>query len=214
MRLYNYFRSSASYRVRIVASLKGLDYEYASIDLARGESRSPSYEALNPLGRVPSLEDNGKLITQSLAICEYLEEVHPNPPVLPRDPYGRARVRALALAVACEIHPIGGGRAQAYLAKLTNAPDAQRAEWARHWMQEGFAAIEAMLAKSPETGRYCHGDSPTLADAFIVPQVYNAKLSKLDLSAFPTIQRVCDECNKLDAFERARPERQPDANKQ
>ena len=213
MKLYNYYRSSASYRVRIVASLKGLDYEYASIDLARGESRSPSYQALNPLGRVPSLEDNGKLITQSLAICEYLEEIHPNPPVLPRDPYGRARVRALALAVACEIHPIGGGRAQAYLANLTNATDAQRAEWARHWIEEGFAAIEAMLAKSADTGRYCHGDSPTLADAFLVPQVYNAKLSRLDLTAFPTIQRVCDECNKLDAFDRARPERQPDASK-
>jgi len=213
MKLYNYFRSSASYRVRIVANLKGLDYDYASIDLAHGESRSPAYEALNPLGRVPALEDNGKLITQSLAICEYLEETHPNPPVLPRDPYGRARVRSLALAVACEIHPIGGGRAQSYLAKLTNATDAQRAEWSRHWMEEGFTAIEAMLAKSTDTGRYCHGDSPTLADAFLVPQVYNARLIKVDLTAFPTIQRVYDECNKVDAFERARPERQPDAKK-
>jgi maleylacetoacetate isomerase len=212
MKLYNYFRSSASYRVRIVASIKGLDYDYASINLGRGESRSPSYEALNPLGRVPSLEDNGKLITESLAICEYLEETHPNPPVLPRDPYGRARVRSLALAVACEIHPIAGGRAQAYLAKLTNATETQRAEWSRHWIEEGFGAIEAMLANSGDTGRYCHGDSPTVADAFLVPQVYNAKLAKIDLTRFPTIQRVCDECDKLAAFERASPERQPDAN--
>lgn len=211
MKLYNYFRSSASYRVRIVAAIKGLDYDYASIDLARGESRSPSYEALNPLGRVPSLEDNGKLITQSLAICEYLEETHPNPPVLPRDPWGRARVRALALAVACEIHPIGGGRAQAYLAKLTNATDVQRAEWSRHWMEEGFGAIEAMLANASETGRFCHGDTPTIADAFLVPQVYNARLAKVDLTRFPTIQRIFDECNKVEAFDRARPERQPDA---
>ena len=211
MKLYNYYRSSASYRVRIVASVKGIDYDYVPIDLAHGESRAGSFEALNPQGRVPALEDNGMLVGQSLAICEYLEETHPNPSMLPGDPAGRARVRALALAVACEIHPIGGGRAQSYLAKEFNASDEQRAQWSRHWMVEGFRAIESMLTGSKETGHFCHGNNPTIADAFLVPQVYNARLAKVDIGLFPTIQRICDECGKVEAFERARPERQPDA---
>lgn len=212
MKLYNYYRSSASFRVRIVANLKNLDYEYVSINLARGESRSASYQGLNPQGRVPALEHDGALITQSLAICEYIDETWPDPPVLPRDHAGRARVRALALAVACEIHPISGGRAQALLGKMFQAGDAQRAEWSRHWIDEGFREIEEMLAKSPLTGRFCHGDSPTIADAFLIPQVYNANLLKMDLAAFPTIRRINEECMKTDAFERARPERQPDAS--
>ncbi|MGD0290441.1 MAG: maleylacetoacetate isomerase [Candidatus Binataceae bacterium] len=211
MKLYNYFRSSASYRVRIVASLKGLSYEYVSINLMRGESRTPAYEALNPQGRVPALEDNGRMLAQSLAICEYLEETHPNPPLLPSDPVSRARVRAIALAVACEIHPIGGGRAQAYLGRVLKASEDQRAEWGRHWTTEGFRAIEAMLTGSPETGRFCHGDTPTLADAFLVPQVYNAERSGVDMTLFPAIRRICQECAKLETFDRARPERQPDA---
>jgi maleylacetoacetate isomerase len=211
MKLYNYFRSSASYRVRIAANLKGVAYDYASINLTHGESRTPAYEALNPQGRIPALEVDGRVLTQSLAICEYLEETHPNPPLLPRDPVGRARVRALALAVACEIHPISGGRAQSYIGKVLGASEAQRADWPRHWMTEGLEAIEAMLASSTETGRFCHGDTPTLADVFIVPQVYNAERSGVDMALFPTIRRICEECGKLDAFERARPERQPDA---
>ncbi|HJU29315.1 MAG TPA: hypothetical protein VJ718_09095, partial [Candidatus Binataceae bacterium] len=152
-------------------------------------------------------------ITQSLAICEYLEELWPNPPTLPRDPVGRARVRGLALAIACEIHPVGGGRAQALLGKMFGASDAQRAEWSRHWINEGFGEVERMLVESTLTGRFCYGDSPTIADAFLVPQAYNAKLLKMDLSPFPTICRINDECMKLDAFERARPENQPDAPK-
>jgi maleylacetoacetate isomerase len=210
MKLYSFARSSASYRVRIVASLKGITYDYVSINLMRGESRAPSYEALNPQGRVPSLEDNGRLLTQSLAICEYLEETHPNPPVLPRDPFGRARVRALALAVACEIHPIAGGRAQNYLNTLLQASAEKRTEWGRHWMSEGFREIEAILASSKETGRFCHGDTPTIADAFLVPQVYNAERGGVDLAPYPTIRRIYSECGKVDAIAKAAPENQRD----
>lgn len=211
MKLYNFYRSSASYRVRIAASLKGLSYDYVSINLMKGETRTPAYQALNPQGVVPTLEENGRLLTQSLAICEYLEETHPAPAILPKDPFGRARVRALALAVACEIHTIGGGRAQNLLATMFKATEEQRAQWFRHWMTEGFGAIETMLAGSKETGRFCHGDTPTIADAFLIPQVYNAVRAKVDMTPFPTIRRIDEACLKLDAFDRARPERQPDA---
>lgn len=211
MKLYNYSRSSASFRVRIAANLKGITYEYASVNLMKGESRTLAYEALNPQGKVPSLEDDGHLITQSMAICEYLEEKHPNPPLLPRDPAGRARVRSIALAVACEIHPVGGGRAQGYLATVLKANKDQCAEWGRHWILEGFGAIEKILAGSAQTGRFCHGDTPTLADAFVVPQVYNALLTKVDLTQFPTIHRIYEVCLELEAFDRALPEHQPDA---
>jgi maleylacetoacetate isomerase len=211
MKLYNFSRSSASYRVRIIANLKGITYDYVSINLIRGESRQPSYEALNPQGRVPTLEDNGRLIPQSMAICEYLEETHPKPSIFPTDPFGRARVRALALMVACEIHPIAGGRAQNFLGTLLNADSNKRTEWGRHWMTEGFREIEAMLTKSAETGRFCHGDTPTIADAFLIPQVYNAERAGVDLAPFPTIRRIYQECNKLDAFAKAAPERQADA---
>jgi maleylacetoacetate isomerase len=211
MRLYNFSRSSASYRVRIVANLKGITYDYASVNLMRGESRQPSYETLNPQGRVPALEDNGRLIPQSMAICEYLEETHPHPSIFPTDPFGRARVRALALIVACEIHPTAGGRAQNFLGTLLNADAKQRAEWGRHWMSEGFREIEAMLTRSADTGSFCHGDSPTMADAFLIPQVYNAERAGVALASFPIVRRIYEECNKLEAFSKAAPERQPDA---
>jgi len=211
MKLYNFSRSSASYRVRIVANLKGIPYDYVSVNLMRGESRQLSYEALNPQGRVPTLEDNGRLIPQSMAICEYLEETHPHPSIFPTDPFGRARVRALALMVACEIHPTAGGRAQGYLGTLMNADGNKRAEWGRHWMSEGFREIEALLTKSANTGSFCHGDTPTMADAFLIPQVYNAERAGVDLAPFPIIRRIYQECNKLEAFAKAAPERQPDA---
>jgi maleylacetoacetate isomerase len=197
--------------VRIALNLKGLAYDYASINLIGGESRTPAYEAINPQGIVPTLEDAGRLITQSIAICEYLEETHPHPRLLPGDPAGRARVRAIALAVACEIHPVGGGRAQRLLGDTFKATAEQRTEWMCHFIRAGFAAIETMLARSPETGRFCYGDVPTIADVFLVPQVYNAELAKVDLTPYPTIRRIYEECNRLDPFIRARPENQPDA---
>ncbi len=211
MKLYNFFRSSASYRVRIAMALKGLSYDNASINLGKGEQHQASYGAVNPQEIVPTLEDNGRLITQSLAICEYLDETHPNPPILPRDPAGRARVRALALAVACEIHPVVG-KGQNYLASALKASEEQRADWVRHFTTVGFKAIETLLANSKETGRFCHGDTPTIADAFIVPQVYNAQRAGIDLAQFPTIRRIYEECNKHPAFQKAQPERQPDAS--
>ncbi|HVN88740.1 MAG TPA: maleylacetoacetate isomerase [Candidatus Binataceae bacterium] len=212
MKLHNFHRSSAAYRVRILMNLKGLSYDYASVNLMRGESRQPAYEAINPQGIVPTLEDDGHLITQSMAICEYLEEKYPNPPVLPRDLFGRARVRGLALAVACEIHAAGGGRPQRLIGETFNATPEQRTEWMCHFIRVGFTAIETMLAGSKDTGRFCHGDTPTLADAFLVPQVYNARMAKVDLSPYPTIQRICANCDELEAFAKARPEVQPDAN--
>lgn len=211
MRLHNYYRSSAGYRVRIVLNLKGLPYEYVAVNLMRGDTRMPAYEAINPQGIVPTLEDDGHSITQSLAICEYLEEKFPNPPVLPRDLLGRARVRALALAVACEIHAAGGGRPQRLIGETFNATPEQRTEWMCHFIRVGFAAIEKMLAGSKDTGRFCHGNAPTIADVFLVPQVYNAELAKVDMTPYPTIRRICAACNELDAFVKARPEAQPDA---
>ncbi len=211
MKLYNYWRSSASYRARIALALKGVPYEYVSVNLATGESASPAYLAVNPQGVVPTLEDGGKLITQSIAICEYLDETHPRPPLLPSDPAGRARVRAIALAVACEIHAVGNLRVSGYLAKTYGASEAQRMEWMAHWVSVGFGAIEELLANSPETGRFCHGDAPTLADVVLLPQVYNAHRVKLEMAEFPTILRIEQACVAHPAFIAARPEAQPDA---
>jgi maleylacetoacetate isomerase len=211
MKLYSYYRSSASYRVRIALNLKGVAYEYAAVRLTPDGSGMEAYREINPQALVPTLEDNGRLIRQSLAICEYLEETHPNPPLIPRDPTGRARVRALALIIACEIHPLNNLRLLSYLTNTLKVSDAQRTEWYQHWIAEGFHAFEALLGESNETGRFCHGDTPGLADVFLVPQVYNAKRYNFDLSPFPTIQRINQACLALEAFERARPENQPDA---
>lgn len=212
MKLYGYWRSSASYRARIALNLKNLAYQYVSIDLAHGGQAAPEYRKLSPQSIVPTLEDDGLIIPQSLAICEYLEERYPNPPILPRDSGGRGRVRAVALVVACEIHPLASGRTQRYLGERFNAGGDDLLEWSRHWMALAFGAIEEMLA-SPATGRFCHGDTPTIADAFLVPQVYNADRAGLDLAPYPAIRRVNQECMKLREFDAARPERQPDAPK-
>jgi maleylacetoacetate isomerase/maleylpyruvate isomerase len=208
VRLYTYFRSSAAFRVRIALNLKGLAYEPAFVHLARGEHRAPGYAALNPQQLVPVLEDGGRPLTQSLAILEYLEETHPHPPLLPKDPPGRARVRSLALLVACEIHPLNNLRTLTYLRKSLGQDEEQVSAWYRHWIADGLARVEADLLQS-ET--FCYGDTPTIADCCLVPQVFNAKRYQCDLSPYPRAMRVFGECMKLEAFERAQPSRQPDA---
>lgn len=214
MKLYTYFRSSAAYRVRIALNLKGLAYESVPVHLLRGggEQLQPAYRAVNPAALLPSLEDdNGATLTQSMAIIEYLDETHPAAPLLPADPLGRARVRALALTVACDIHPLGNLRVLKYLVHQLKVGDEAKAEWSRHWIGEGFGALESMLASSPETGWFCHGDTPTLADCCLVPQVFNALRFEVDMSRFPTIARIHAACGELDAFAAAHPSRQPDS---
>lgn len=213
MKLYGYFRSSASYRARIALNLKGLKYEYAAVNLLEDETESEQYRRINPQAIVPALEDQGVIIPQSLAICEYLEERFPTPPILPRDPAGRARVRAITLNIACEIHPLANRRTQVYLGEHFKIGENQLGEWSRHWIGLNFSAIEQMLKDSRATGRFCHGDAPTVADIFLVPQVFNAGRVKLDLAPYPAIRRINEECLKLEAFAAAHPERQPDAVK-
>lgn len=210
MRLYTFFRSSAAFRVRIALNLKGLAYEPAFVHLAKGEQSKAEYLALNPQGLVPALvDDEGHLLTQSLAIIEYLEETHPEPPLLPKDAPGRARVRSLSLLVACEIHPLNNLRTLTHLRRSLGQSEDQVNAWYRHWIADGLAKLEAELARG--SGAYCHGDRPTMADCCLVPQVFNARRYRCDLASFPNIVRVADECMKLDAFERAQPSRQPDA---
>ncbi|EIL98531.1 maleylacetoacetate isomerase [Rhodanobacter thiooxydans] len=213
--LYGYWRSSAAYRVRIALNLKGLDYETRPVHLVRdgGEQHAADYRALNPQEMVPCLLDGDRAITQSLAIMEYLDEMHPEleTALLPVDARGRARVRALAQMVACDIHPLGNLRVLQQLQAEFGASEEQRAAWSRHWIGVGFRAIETMLGDNVATGRYCHGEAPSMADACLVPQVYNALRWKLPLDDFPTIVRIYQSCNELGAFRRAAPEAQPDA---
>jgi maleylacetoacetate isomerase len=211
--LYGYWRSSAAYRVRIACALKGLSFEYASIDLANGGQYKPDYGAINPQNLVPVLDDDGSLLYQSLAIIEYLEAKHPQPPLLPTQPAERARVRSLALVVACEIHPLNNPRVLNYLTRTFGISEEQKLAWYAHWVSTGFGALEQRLANEPQTGRFCHGDAPGLADVFLVPQVANARRFKVDLTPFPTIERIDAACAELEAFRRAAPENQPDAVK-
>ena len=211
--LYSYWRSSAAFRVRIALNLKGLSYETRAVHLVRdgGEQHAPDYVALNPQQLVPTLVDGDKVITQSMAIAEYLEDIRPQPALLPADAADRARVRALAQAIACDIHPLGNLRVLQRIGKQFGADDEQQGNWMRHWITTGFQALEAMLAHSRQTGRYCHGDTPGLADLCLVPQVYNARRWKTPLGDYPTILRIDAACAELDAFQSAMPERQPDA---
>ncbi len=211
MKLYGFFRSSAAYRVRIALNLKGIAAEHAWVHLSKGEQAEPDFVAINPQKVVPVLEDGDRRLVQSLAIMEYLDETHPEPPLLPADPGGRARVRAMAQIVACEMHPLNNLRVLAYLTGTLRADGDAKLAWYRHWIAEGFGAIEAMLAGGPDTGRFCHGDTPGLADICLVPQVFNARRFDCPLEAYPTILRIDGECNELAAFADAAPGKQPDA---
>jgi maleylacetoacetate isomerase len=210
MKLYGYCRSSAAFRVRIALNLKGLACEHAFVHLRKGEQRAASFLAINPTGLVPVLEDEGQIFIQSLAICEYLDETHPTPPLLPGHPADRARVRALAQIVACDIHPINNLRVLKYLAGPLGQDESAVAAWYNHWILEGFDAFERIVASDGQSGRFCHGDEPSLADICLVPQVFNARRYNLDMAAFPTIRAIFDNCMKLEAFQKAAPENQPD----
>lgn len=213
MKLIGYFRSSAAYRVRIALNLKGLAAEHEYIHLGRGEHKNASFAAINPQQLVPVLvDDDGNQFIQSLAIIEYLEETRPQPPLLPADPAGRARVRALAEMVACEIHPLNNLRVLNYLSGELNISDEERLSWYRHWIAEGLGAVEALLANSPDTGRFCHADAPGMADLCIVPQLFNARRFDCSLNGYPTLLRIEAGCRELTAFKEAAPERQPDAD--
>ena len=213
MKLHTYFRSSAAYRVRIALNLKGIQAEMAPVHLLKdgGEQFSAAYDALNPSHLVPLLEDGDMRLTQSLAIIEYLDDKHPQPPLLPPDARGRARVRALAQAIASDIHPINNLRVLKYLSEELGVSAEQKGEWYRHWVALGLRALETRLARDSETGRFCHGDTPTVADCCLVPQLYNARRFECDLSAYPTLVAIAARCEELDAFAEARPERQADA---
>jgi maleylacetoacetate isomerase len=213
LRLHTYWRSSAAYRVRIVLALKGLEYESVPRHLLRdgGEQRRPDYLALNPQGLVPALEHDGHVLTQSLAICEYLDERFPEPLLLPASPHDRAAVRAMALAVACDIHPLNNLRVQQYLRDGLGHGEAAVSQWVRNWIAEGFGALETLIGRYSGDGRHSFGESVTLADACLVPQAYNARRAGLDLAAWPRLAAVTGYLETLPAFAAARPEAQPDA---
>ena len=213
MKLYTYFRSSAAYRVRIALNLKGLAYEAVPVHLLRngGEQLAEAYREVNPAGLLPALEDDGAVITQSLAIIEYLDEMHAMVPLLPQDALGRARVRALSQTIACDTHPLTNLRVLKHLKGPLGLSEEAKMDWYRHWMKEGMAVLEAQLARSGDTGRFCHRDTPTMADCCLVPQVFNAQRFEIDLAPYPTIARIHGHCAGLPAFVAAHPAQQPDA---
>ena len=213
MKLYTFFRSSASYRVRIALNLKALNCEQVPIHLRRGggEQFSATYKAINPQALVPALEDAGRILTQSLAIMEYLEERYPKPPLLPADPADRALVRSMALIIACEVHPIQNLRVLVHLKNNLKQSDDDLNLWARHWIDLGLSAFEQIVVSSPKQSGFCFGDTPTLADICLVPQLANARRFGCDLSAYPTLLQIEKACSALPAFADAAPEKQPDA---
>lgn len=211
MKLYTYFRSSAAYRVRIALNLKGIGHESVPVDLRPGRHRQPDYLARNPQGLVPALEDGGAVIGQSLAIIEYLEEIQPQPPLLPRSALERARVRSLALAIACDIHPLNNLRVLNYLRSPLGHDEAAVDTWYRHWIAEGFRALEEEARRSSGDGRHMFGAEVTLADVCLVPQMFNAHRFKCNVEPFPTLRAICAHLETLPAFARAAPAAQPDA---
>ena len=212
MKLYTYFRSSAAFRVRIALNLKGLGYEPLFVHLAKGDHRQPDYLKVNAQGLVPTLVlDDGTRLNQSLAIIEYLEEKHPQTPLLPKDALGKARVRSLSYLVAAEIHPLNNLRVLQHLKRALGQSQEQIDTWYRYWIADGLAKLEAELTAGESSGRFCHQDQPTMADCCLVPQIFNAKRYNSDLSAYPTTMRVFEQCMKLEPFDRAQPSKQPDA---
>jgi maleylacetoacetate isomerase len=211
--LYDYWRSSACYRVRIALNLKGLPYTRKPVHLINngGEQHAAAYREVNPQEIVPALVDGHRVIRQSLAIIEYLDEMHPRRPLLPGVPRDRAHVRGLAQLIACDIHPINNLRVMQYLENELGVQQAARESWTRHWIVQGFTAFEAILAGDAATGEFCHGDTPGVADACLIPQVYNANRFGIDLTPYPTIRAINERCLALPAFDAARPEKQPDA---
>lgn len=213
MQLYNYFRSSASYRVRIALNLKGLPYDYLSVHLTRdgGQQFASTYRGIAPEALVPVLVDGNATLHQSLAIVEYLDEIHPSPPLLPADAAGRATVRAIAMDIACDIHPLGNLRVLKYLAANCGLQKEGTDAWASHWIGTGFDALEVRLAQSPVRGKFCHGETPTMADVALVPQVFNALRFGVDMNRYPTIATIAGRCDELSAFADAAPAKQVDA---
>ncbi|HEX5462654.1 MAG TPA: maleylacetoacetate isomerase [Steroidobacteraceae bacterium] len=212
MKLYTYFRSSAAYRVRIALNLKGVTPEAVPIDLRPGMHRQPDYLARNPQGLIPALEDGGAVIGQSLAIIEYLEEIQPRPPLLPRSPLDRARVRSMALAVACDIHPLNNLRVLNYLRSPLGHDESAVDAWYRHWIAEGLRALEEEAKRASGDGRHMFGREVTLADVCLAPQMFNARRFKCDVEPYPTLRSICSHLETMPAFARAAPDAQPDAS--
>jgi len=213
MKLFNYFRSSSSYRVRIACHLKGLPYEYLPVHLNRdgGEQFGPTFSMLNPQQLVPVLEDGGSHIAQSMAILEYLEERYSDVPLLPRSEVARARIRQIAQYIACEMHPLNNLRVLKFLSGPLGLSEEQKQRWIAHWLQTGLSALEAELSQSPDRGAFCFGETPTLADCCLVPQLFNTRRFGIDVQAYPTLHAIERRCEELDAFRRAHPSLQPDS---
>lgn len=218
LKLYTYFRSSASFRVRIALNLKGLDVDMVPIHLVKqgGEQLTEQFRRINPEALVPALvdeedENGSQVLTQSLAIMEYLDEMYPEPPLLPAAPLDRAYVRSIALAIACDIHPLNNLRVLRYLVRDLKVDEQAKNAWYRHWCEQGLAALEAKVSADGRAGKFCFGDTPTLADCCLVPQIFNARRLDCDLSGMPTLLRITENCAKVEAFSMAEPSRQPDA---
>jgi len=211
MKIHGYFRSSAAYRVRIALNLKDLECDTTLVNLQAGDQSSSAYRAINPQGRVPALEVGDQTLVQSLAIIEYLDETFPAPPLLPSEPLAKARVRGLANIIACDIHPLNNLAVLNYLKDDLSIDEESRTLWYQHWVRQGFDGMEPLLAQSSETGKFCHGDTPGLADICLVPQVFNAQRFNCDLSPYPTIGRIYEACTGLVAFDKAQPSNQPEA---
>jgi maleylacetoacetate isomerase len=213
MKLYSYFRSSAAFRVRIALNLKGVPYEVVPVHLLKGggEQFGEAYTRTNPLSLIPALEDGGQVLTQSLAIIEYLDERYPEPPLLPADPLSRAYVRAVALSIACDIHPLNNLRVLRYLVRELGVSDEKKDFWYRHWVELGLGQLDRVVMSGGRSGRYTFGDQVTIADLAIVPQIFNARRFGCDLAKAPTLNAIADRCMQLDAFANAQPSAQPDA---